>query len=422
MTSKVKVNTVETESGSTLTLGQSGDTVTLASGASQSGFSRTGTVDWQTTKKTASFTAANGEGYFIDTSGGAITMTLPASPSAGDIVAFKDYSGDFSTNNLTIGRNGSNLDGSSADKAIDTNHTSMSLVYVDATQGWKSVEEGTGFIGEAFMVASGGTETTCGDYKIHTFTGPGCFSVSSLASTPTNNAVDYLVVAGGGGTDGYAAGGAGGGGLRFSDCTWTAPSPVAPRAGTGITVTATTFPITVGGGGSAGSGGSTSTFSTISSAGGGYGTGGNGGNGGSGGGGSGTGSNTAGSGNTPPVSPPQGNNGGNGYNAPNSNDQGGGGGGAGVAGTAGGSNNPGEGGDGLLVAINGSCTTYAGGGGAGGTNGPNAAGGAGGGGTGKSGPGARTPGTANTGGGAGGGQDNSATGGSGIVILRYKYQ
>ena len=51
MTSKVKVNTVETESGSTLTLGQSGDTVTLASGASQSGFGRTGTVDWQTTPK-----------------------------------------------------------------------------------------------------------------------------------------------------------------------------------------------------------------------------------------------------------------------------------------------------------------------------------------------------------------------------------
>ena len=66
MTSKVKVNTVETESGSTLTLGKSGDTVTLASGASQSGFGRTGTVDWQTGSiKTATFTAANGEGIFV---------------------------------------------------------------------------------------------------------------------------------------------------------------------------------------------------------------------------------------------------------------------------------------------------------------------------------------------------------------------
>ena len=76
--SKIEVNTVEPQCGTTLTLGASGDTVTLGSGASQSGFGRTGTVDWQTTKKTATFTAANGEGYFVDTSGGAVTMNLPA--------------------------------------------------------------------------------------------------------------------------------------------------------------------------------------------------------------------------------------------------------------------------------------------------------------------------------------------------------
>ena len=137
--SKIEVNTVAPQCGTTLTLGESGDTVTLGSGASQSGFGRTGTVDWDTTKKTASFTAVSGTGYFVDTSGGAVTMTLPASPSAGDIVAFKDYEGTFATNNLTIGRNGSNLDGFAGDKLIDTNNTSMSLVYVDATQGWVPV-------------------------------------------------------------------------------------------------------------------------------------------------------------------------------------------------------------------------------------------------------------------------------------------
>ena len=63
--SKIEVNTVEPQCGTTLTLGASGDTVTLASGASQSGFGRTGTVDWQTSIKTSTFTAANGEGYFI---------------------------------------------------------------------------------------------------------------------------------------------------------------------------------------------------------------------------------------------------------------------------------------------------------------------------------------------------------------------
>ena len=66
--SKIEVNAVEPQCGTTLTLGASGDTVTLGSGASQSGFGRTGTVDWQTTKKTASFTAVSGEGCLLYTS------------------------------------------------------------------------------------------------------------------------------------------------------------------------------------------------------------------------------------------------------------------------------------------------------------------------------------------------------------------
>ena len=57
-----------------LHLGASGDTINLASGASQSGFGRTGTVDWQTTPKTATFTAVSGEGYFCNTSGGALQL------------------------------------------------------------------------------------------------------------------------------------------------------------------------------------------------------------------------------------------------------------------------------------------------------------------------------------------------------------
>ena len=85
--SKIEVNTVAPQCGTTLTLGESGDTVVLGTGASQSGFGREGSVDWQTTIKTGDFTAVSGEGYFINTSSGAITMTLPSSPSAGDIVA-----------------------------------------------------------------------------------------------------------------------------------------------------------------------------------------------------------------------------------------------------------------------------------------------------------------------------------------------
>ena len=105
----VKTNAVQasdggnivSQSGTTITLGASGDTVSLASGASQTGFGRTGTVDWETTVKTSTFTAASGEGYFVDTNGGAVTATLP-SGSAGSIISFQDYRNTFDTNALSI--------------------------------------------------------------------------------------------------------------------------------------------------------------------------------------------------------------------------------------------------------------------------------------------------------------------------------
>ena len=157
-----------------------------------------GTVNWQTSIKTATFTAASGEGYFCNTSGGAFTVNLPSSPSVGDIVAIKDYGSSFATNNLTIGRGGSNLNGDAADNVRDTDNESLTLVYADATKGWLAVEEGTGFIGESFITATGGTITTSGNDKIHTFTGPGTFTVCTTASSAANNIVSYVVVAGGG--------------------------------------------------------------------------------------------------------------------------------------------------------------------------------------------------------------------------------
>ena len=89
--SKIEVDAIDKQSGSTLTLGGSGTAVTLACGATQSGFGATGGISWQTTIKTTDFTAVSGEGYFVNTSGGSnITVTLPASPSAGNVVAIKD--------------------------------------------------------------------------------------------------------------------------------------------------------------------------------------------------------------------------------------------------------------------------------------------------------------------------------------------
>jgi len=94
-----------------------------------------GGASWQAVK-TASFNAVAGEGYFINTTSGAITMTLPSSPSIGDFVAFIDYAGTFDTNSLTIGRNSENIQGSAADLTVSVERAANTLVYVDSTQGW----------------------------------------------------------------------------------------------------------------------------------------------------------------------------------------------------------------------------------------------------------------------------------------------
>ena len=478
MTSTIKVDNIQNqcganiinESSNTITIGASGDTVSLASGASQSGFGRTGTVDWQTTPKTGDFTGANGEGYFINTTSGAITMTLP-SASAGDIVSIQDYNNTFDSNRCLIqAPSGVKINGGTAAGRLEltTEGQGLTLIYVDATVGWRSIESttfSTSSSSPTFIAATGGTITTSGSCKIHTFTGPGTFCVSSLSNTPANNQVSYLVVGGGGGggnrgTSTGEAGGAGGAGGFREDKSPITPYTASPLEGAGaITVTATGFPITVGAGGTAAPGsaqpgsvsstrsGSLSTFSTITSAGGG-----GGGNrsattpidiaqgaaGGSGGGGSyhGPANDGApgGSGNSPSVSPPQGNTGGNGP-GPGGGAAGGGGGGA----TAAGANRGpqcgvgGAGGAGATTSITASPVAYAGGGGGGGNApgypgvGVGGAGGTGGGGQG----GDRSPtnpagvaGTANTGGGGGGGSGCGAggTGGSGVVIIRYKFQ
>jgi len=445
--SKIEVNAVEPQCGTTLTLGASGDTVALASGASQSGFGRTGTVDWNTTKKTADFTATNGAGFFVDSSSSAITVTLPASPSAGNIVSVSDYNGSAVTNKITIARNGSNINGDAANLEISKADSALTLVYVDATVGWTTVQtSSTSDVTNPFVAASGGTETTSGDFKIHTFTSPGTFTVTNAGTGAGSNTVSYMVVAGGGGGgSGQGSGGGGAGGFReskASDDSYTA-SPIA--ASGGLSVPVASYPITVGGGGNGRPGGgcqgrasdgTNSIFSSITSAGGGGGGSGGGGtepagaNGGSGGGGGGRCGAAGGSGNTPPVSPPQGGNGGNSTpsGAAPTVDSGGGGGGATANGASGTASSPGgNGGAGATSSINGTPTARAGGGGGGAEQaGSNSSGGAGGGGAGASGPSASgTNGTDNTGGGGGGKGADSPTagnGGSGIVIIRYKFQ
>ena len=410
-----------------------------------------GSLDWQSVVVSDGSTVTTmvaGRGYFVDNSSAAGLVKLPASASRGDTVAIKDYAGNFGTNNLTIQRNGHNIQGVANNSKIATNRASVFMVYIDSTKGWLFTNESN--VGDlqdvTYHSATGGTVSTSGDYKIHSFTGDGNFVVSSVGNADSGK-VSYVVVAGGGGGGARHGGGGGAGGFREGKVSADPYSDSPLDAGDGLTVTAATFPITVGGGGTgrpggncAAGSGSNSIFSTITSAGGGRG----GGfgpsshgaaNGGSGGGGLGfpcgpapTHPQSGGTGNTPPVSPSQGNPGGPGENHGQSGGGGGGatGGGAGTSSPGGG----GPGGAGATSSITGSPVARAGGGGGGGCNpsSPFGTGGSGGGGNGISAAGSAGSGTANTGGGGGGnrspdgGDGASGSGGSGVVIIRYKYQ
>jgi len=374
--SKIEVDQVDPQSGTTLTLGTSGDTVQVASGATLLG----GGVDWQSTIVTgATHTAAAGQGLWLDTSSNAITLTLPASPSVGDQIIFTDYARNWETNAVTLNLNSEKFQGNTTPVPVyDTTGESVDIVYSGSTKGWIPNTDG-----------------------------------AVALETPQSYSVDFLVIAGGGGGGQDDGGGGGAGGYRTST-----------QAGQ---VSGNTITVTVGDGGANRTDGSDSSVSgtgitTITSTGGGKG--GDGGPntaaaGGSGGGGGNTGNNPGAAGNTPSTSPSQGNAGAAGQSSSPRNSGGGGG-----AGEAGNTDGAAHGGDGLSSSITGSAVTRAGGGGgATRVDGNQRPGGDGGGGAG----GCDTPqvtasaATANTGGGGGGGAGNSpqegGAGGKGVVIV-----
>ena len=456
--SEVKVNKISPRTNcGTVQLGDSGDTITIPAGASitnsgtASGFGATGSASWNTTVKTGDFTAVAGEGYFVNTTSGEVDVTLPAG-TAGAVVAVADYANTADTNNIILKQNGSDkIEGSTDDFIINVEGAAITLVFVDSTKGWITTDTGNSenAFAQPFTVATGGNAVVeDGNYKIHIFTSPGTFSVSNIGNTGNPANADYLVVAGGGGSN-YGAGGAGG----FRNCVSTCGS---------LPLSVSSFPITVGAGGAGtpsgcAARGSNSIFSTITSTGGG----GSGPSpagppavpssspGGSGAGGSGfdfpapspgnpaaTDPQAGGSGNTPPVSPPQGNNGGSGHGTYGTSDNGsGGGGGAGAVGGSTSIGTPGgaPGGAGAPTSILGSTPTapsygeagpapgrYFAGGGAGSQQNPGAkSGGVGGGGDAPGAGATGVDGATNMGGGGGA---RRGSGGSGIVVIRYKFQ
>ena len=324
------------------------------------------TLQWQPVRN-SNFLAIANNAYPCNTTSAAFTVTLPASPAAGNVITLTDYAGTWGTNNLTINPNGLKINGGTTNAIVATNRGSVQLVYLDSTQGW---------------IAYSG------------------FAVTTL---PQSVPMEYLVVAGGA-SGGHSSLGGGGGAGGFRKGSYSAlPGQV--------------FTATVGDGGpsrtTTGSGSSgvnsslagTLGFTTITSSGGGAGGGENGtaATGGSGGGGRGVGSQSGAAGNSGGYTPAEGNAGGNGNGS-----FGGGGGGAGGAGANGsGTGNGGVGsewptGSGTYYAGGGSNT--AGSGGLGGGGGPSTAGGI------------------NTGGGGGawnGTGPGSGAGGKGVVIIRY---
>ena len=441
--SEVKVNKISPRTAcGTVTLGDSGDTFTIPSGATINNqgtavnFGATGAASWDTTVKTTGFTAVSGVGYFVNTTAGAISVNLPAG-TAGDVVAIKDYANTFDSNACTLVQNGSDKIGGLTDNVVlSTEGIAITLVFIDSTQGWLVTDDGLQSSTPppaAYVTATGGTITCSGDYRIHTFTGPGALCVSNAGNPSGSNTVSYMVIAGGGGGASNRGGGGGAGGFREGkspqDSYTSSPLACTSGSNNGLPVSVQSYPIVVGAGAAgvsactAGNDGSVSSFSTITSAGGGgggFGVVGK--NGGSGGGGSFPGPTSAGgAGNTPPVSPPQGNNGG----TSSSSDSGSGGGSAGAVGTASSPGTAGNGGAGVTTEITASPVTRAGGGGGSGTSAGGEAG-PGGGGTGYVGGGGSSPNddaTANTGGGGGASRSAPAgAGGSGIVVIRYKFQ
>ena len=356
-----------------------------------------GGISWQSTIVTGTtLSAVAGNGYWIDTTSNACTVTLPASASVGDTIEFVDYARNWGTNNVTINPNSLNFQGNSSPNPVyDVSGQSVRIVYSGATQGW--------------------IPTVDDDVTLE---------------TPTGDNVDFLVIAGGGGSSNDNGGGGGAGGYRNSYSTETSggggSSETSLLFNSGITYT-----ITIGAGGTSVGGQGTSNdgndsslsgsdiTSIVSTGGGGGGSragGVNGRDGGSGGGCPYNASSTGGSGTA--------NQGFNGGTNGDDDAPAGGGGGASEVGQDGGATqtgvDAGDGGDGLASSITGSSVTRAGGGGGGGLSGNAGLSGSGGGGAGGN-SADGTNGTANTGGGAGGGGNNStngANGGSGVVILR----
>jgi len=407
MSSIIKVDTVQdqdgnniiNESANTITIGASGDTITIPSGAT---LANNGTatgffegIAWQTIITGSTLTAVAGRAYWINTTSNTCTITLPSSASNGDQIILADYARTWGINKIIIDSNGLNYQGQTDAYTVEysTSGETVNIVYSGATNGWIPLDDDSvvnapvaPLISSTQLVIAGGgsgaTASTAGDSEGAAGGGAGGYRTSSLGLSPGSV---YTVTVGDGGATVTGSNTIGNDGSNSS------------ISGTGVSITST------GGGG----GGNSATVGR---------------NGGSGGGGgSGPSNPYAGGISSPVTSPVQGYAGGTGANSARA----GGGGGAGsLGGNGNGAGNAGNGGSGVASSITGSSITRAGGGGGASYNGDQSGtGGSGGGGDAGSVTNPFADGgaaTVNTGSGGGGGANPGTYGGSGgkgVVIL-----
>ena len=128
--------TVKTVSGTGLALPIGSTTVLYSDGTNITG--KLQTKGYYT--PSATYTTVNGDQILVNTSGSgisaAVTINLPASPAIGNEITFIDSGNNLASNNLTVGRNGSNINGAGSDLVVSTNASAFTLVYVNATLGW----------------------------------------------------------------------------------------------------------------------------------------------------------------------------------------------------------------------------------------------------------------------------------------------
>ena len=114
---------------------------TTANSMKLAGILKQGNVQVQTGTNSP-YTAVNGDVVFGETSnggGGTIEVILPLSPSSGDTVTIMDasLSGGFNSNNCTVNRNSSPIQGGTNPLVLDTDNQAVTLVYTNSTKGWQ---------------------------------------------------------------------------------------------------------------------------------------------------------------------------------------------------------------------------------------------------------------------------------------------